>query len=160
MRKITDGELVSEIAAKQSGPRARKFEQWPPRSPSIIYKEGVFILVLAGGIRLEHYVVEHSGWPASTLKDTLLIASYWAALAAFIYGVGSLAYAFIRRRTLHARLLEEYEERRAIYSRLRYVAKDNIVFDPVTGKEVSSEHLEGLITFLNREQKSKARNGR
>ncbi len=154
MRKITDGELVSEVAAKLSGPRARKFEQWPPRNPVIIYKEGVFNIVLAGGFRLAHYVVEQLGWPESTFKTALLHISYWAAIGAFCYGAFLLVRAFIRRRELWKRNAEIHAERSAIYSRLRYVAHGNIVFDPVTGKEAPLEHLEGLITFLHREQKS------
>lgn len=161
MRKITEGELVSEIAARQSGTRARNFEQWPPRSPLIIYKSGVRSIFVAFFLYLSGYVVNlirsdtTDADPLRLIENAAFFISYWGALAALLYGVGSLVYAFVQRKRLHRQLDEEYQERRVIYSRLRYVAAENIVFDPATGEEAPAQHLEGLISFVNRTQKAK-----
>jgi hypothetical protein len=157
MRQSYDGTLISEIA-KQGGTRARMFEQWPKRSSLIIYKEGLAFVFGAGLIYIAGNIVAFMTSEAGNITSQSAIANllfkiaFWGGLISLVYGIGLLSYTFIQRKKLLARRDEEHEERQVIYERLRYISPENIVFDPITGKEAPPTHIQGLISLIRREE--------
>ena len=97
-----------------------------------------FIIVLVGS--------ESFGQGWNIFELAFVIAALIGIVAALVLSCVSIAIKAVRNDEEARKLYPEWDLALAHWGRLRYCVRDNVVFDPQTGRTVSEEELSSLMS--------------